>query len=175
MLTLCALFALAQDPPLPADAQQISQKAEARIDQLRKAYEKACAEVKAQELKDLQRVHEAIRKGDPAGATAVKAKIDTLASELVVVAKGRPTVEQWIQGKWILKGGNYGEVWEFKGQKVIGTGIGDRVGGKYMIENGNIQVVWDSGLVEWIRIPETFGDETTGVGRIGAMTVKRVK
>lgn len=171
---LCALVMLAQDT-LPPDAKQIVAKADAKLEQLRKAYEDACANVKAQEMRDLQRVHDSIKKGDPAAATAVKAKIDALSADVNVTAKGRPSVEQWIQGKWILTGGNYGEVWEFKGTKVIGTGIGDRVAGRFILDEGNLQVIWDSGLVEWIRVPETFGDVTSGVGRIGALVVKRVK
>lgn len=171
---LCAMAILLQDP-LPADAKQVVAKADAKLDALRKAYEEACAKVKIQEMKDLQRIHESIKGGDPAGASAVKAKIDALSADVNVTVKGRPSVEQWIQGKWILTGGNYGEVWEFKGTKVIGTGIGDRIAGRFIIDGGNVQVIWDSGLVEWVRVSESFSDETTGVGRIGALVVKRVK
>lgn len=173
MLTLITLFSLLQD--LPADAKQVVAKAEAKLEALRKAYEESCAQVKAQEMKDLQKIHDAIKKGEPAVAGVIKVKIDALSADVAVSAKAKPTVERWIQGKWILKGGNYGEVWEFRDQKVIGTGIGDRVGGKYTIDGGNIQVVWDSGLIEWIRIPEVFGDETTALGRIGPMIAKRTK
>lgn len=171
------LTLLLQDP-LPTDAKQIVEKADAKIETLRKAYEEACAKVKVQEVKDLQRVHDAVKKGDPAGAIAVKAKIDTLSAEVNVTVKGRSTVEQWPQGKWILSGvvdKNFGEVWEFRGDKVIGTGIGDRVAGRILIDGGKIQVVWSSGLVEFIRVPETFGDEATGVCRSGEMKAKRMK
>lgn len=175
--TLIALVLLVQDP-LPPDAQQIVTKADAKIDALRKAYEEACAKVKLQELRDLQRIHDSIKKGDPAGGAAVKAKIDALSSDVAAVAKGRPSIEQWLQGKWIMSGvadKNFGEVWEFRGEKVVGAGIGDRVTGKILLDGGKIQVVWDSGLVEFLRVPETFGDEATGVCRTGEMKAKRVR
>lgn len=174
---LVVLALLAQDP-LPPDAQQIVTKADAKIDALRKAYEEACGRVKLQELRDLQRIHDSIKKGDPGAAAAVKGKIDALASDVAAVAKGRPAVEQWLQGKWIMSGvadKNFGEMWEFKGEKVIGAGIGDRVGGKILLDGGKIQIVWDSGLVEFLRVPETFGDEATGVCRTGEMKGKRVR
>jgi hypothetical protein len=174
---LCALIMLLQEP-LPADARQVVAKADAKLEALRKAYEEACAAVKAQEVRDLQRVHDSIRKGDPAGATAVKARIDALSADVNVVAKGRPAVEQWLQGKWIMTGivdKNFGEVWEFKGDKVVGTGIGDRVAGKLLMEGGKAQIIWDSGLVEFIRVPEALGDEATGVCRSGEMKAKRMK
>jgi len=179
MKTLIAFLAMAllQDP-LPPDAQQIVAKADAKLDALRKSYEEACARVKMQEMKDLQRVHDSIKKGDAAGAALVKARIDALAADVSVVAKGAGSVVQWLQGKWILAGvvdKNFGEVWEFKGEKVIGTGVGDRVAGKIMIDGGKIQVVWDSGLVEFLRVPESFGDEATGVCRTGEMKAKRMK
>ena len=176
MSTLLLVAALLQE--LPADAKQIVAKADARLEALRKSYEEACAKVKAQEIRDLQRVYDATKSGDPAGATAVKAKIDALSSDVLVVAKGRPTVVQWLQGKWIMSGvvdKNFGEVWEFKDEKVIGAGIGDRVKGKLLLDGGKIQIVWDSGLVEFLRVPETFGDEAAGVCRTGEMKAKRVK
>lgn len=163
---------------LPADAKQIVEKADAKIEQLRKAFEEACAKIKAQEIKDLQKIHDSIKKGDPVGATAVKAKIDSLASEVNVVVKGKAPIEQWLQGKWIMTGvvdKNFGEVWEFKGQQVIGAGIGDRVKGRILIDEGKIQIIWDSGLVEFLRMPETFGDEANGVCRTGEMKAKRMK
>lgn len=175
--TLIALALLVQDP-LPPDAQQIVTKTDAKIDALRKAYEEACAKVKAQSLRDLQRIHDSIKKGDPTGAAAVKVKIDALSSDVAAVAKGRPAIEQWLQGKWIMSGvvdKNFGEVWEFKGEKVIGAGIGDRVTGKILLDGGKIQIVWDSGMVEFLRVPETFGDEATGVCRTGEMKAKRVR
>lgn len=177
MLILSALFmVLSQD--LPPDAKQIVQKAEAKLEALRKAYEESSAQVKAQEMKDLQRVHDSVKKGDPAGAQAVKARIEALSADVGAVAKGRPAIEQWLQGKWILAGvvdKNFGEVWEFKGEKVIGTGIGDRVAGKILVDGGKIQIIWDSGLVEFLRVPETFGDEATGVCRSGEMKAKRLR
>lgn len=177
MTILCALVMLLQDP-LPADAQQIVSKADAKLEALRKAYEASCAQVKAQAIKDLQRTHDSIKKGDPAGAAAVKTKIDALSADVGAVAKGRPAVEQWLQGKWIMSGvvdKNFGEVWEFKGEKIIGTGIGDRVAGKILMDGGKIQIVWDSGLVEFLRVPEVLGDEATGVCRTGEMKAKRMK
>lgn len=176
MWILCTLIML-QDP-LPPDAQQIVAKADAKLDALRKAYEASCAQVKAQEMKDLQRIHDSIKKADAAGATAIKTKIDALAADVGAVAKGRPAIEQWLQGKWIMSGvvdKNFGEVWEFKGEKVIGTGIGDRVAGKILMDGGKIQIVWDSGLVEFLRVPDVLGDEATGVSRTGEMKAKRMK
>jgi hypothetical protein len=178
MKTLLVLLALSGQEGLPPDAQQIVTKADQKIESLRKAYEEACARVKAQEAKDLQRVYESIKKADPAGGTAVKAKIDALSSDVVAAAKGHSAVEQWLQGKWILAGvvdKNFGEVWEFKGSKVVGSGIGDRVAGKILLDGGKIQIVWDSGLVEFLRVPDTFGDEATGVCRTGEMKAKRMK
>jgi hypothetical protein len=178
MKTLCALLALLVPQDLPPAAQEIVTKADAKLEALRKSYEEACAKVKAQEVKDLQRVHDAVKKGDAAGAGAIKAKIDALSADVLVVGKGAPAVVQWLQGKWIMAGvadKNFGEVWEFKGEKVIGTGVGDRVAGKILIDGGKIQVVWDSGLVEFVRVPETFGDEATGVCRTGEMKAKRMR
>ena len=177
MEILLVLTLLLQDP-LPPDAQQLVAKADAKLESLRKAYEDACAKVKAQELKDLQRVHEYIKKGDPGGAAAVKTKIDALSADVSVAVKGLPSVIQWLQGKWVMAGvadKNFGEVWEFKGEKIIGAGIGDRVAGKILMDGGKIQIVWDSGLVEFLRVPETFGDEATGVCRTGEMKAKRMK
>ena len=176
MITL--ILAILLQGPLPADAQQISAKADAKLDALRKAYEKACTEIKIQELKDLQRVYDSIKKADQTGAAEVKKKIDMLQADANVAAKGLPSVVQWLQGKWIFSGvvdKNFGEVWEFKGEKVVGAGIGDRVAGKILIDGGKIQIIWDSGLVEFLRVPDTFGDEATGVCRTGEMKAKRVK
>lgn len=178
MKTLCVLFALLTQDPLPPDAQQVVTKADAKLESLRKAYEEACAKVKLQEMKDLQRIHESVKKGDPAAAASIKTKIDALAADVSVVAKGRPAVEQWLQGKWVMAGvadKNFGEVWEFKGDRVIGTGVGDRVAGKILMDGGKIQIVWDSGLVEFLRVPEFLGDEATGVCRTGEMKAKRMK
>jgi len=176
ILSIAATPAVAQD--LPADAKIIVQKAEAKLEALRKSYEESCAQVKAQEVKDLQHVYDAIKKGDAGGAAAVKAKIDALSSDVGAVAKGRTSIEQWLQGKWIMTGvadKNFGEVWEFKGDKIIGTGIGDRVAGKILQDGGKIQIVWNSGLVEFLRVPAVFGDEATGVCRTGEMQAKRIK
>ena len=175
MLTLI-MVALLQE--LPSDAQQVVTKAQTKVDSIRKAYEEAVAKVRRQEMADLQRVYDAIRKGDPAAAVAVKTRIDQLAADIGAFVKGRPAVEQWLQGKWIMSGvvdKNFGEVWEFKGDKVIGTGVGDRVAGKILMDEGKIQIVWDSGLVEFLRVPTSFGDEATGVCRTGEMKAKRVK
>lgn len=159
---------------LPPDAQQISKKTDEKLESLRKAYEKACADVKAQELKDLQRVYDAIRKADPAGAELVKAKIDVLAADVAVAGKGG-SVEQWLQGKWVVTLQGAGDVIEFRGDKVVGSGIGDRTKGKIIVDASNIQIVWDSGYVETMRVSKTFGDETTGTGRSGAQVFKRLK
>jgi len=175
MLTLIAALLLQE---LPSDAQQVVSKAQVKVDALRRAYEESVAKVRRQEMADLQRVHDAIKKGDPGAATLVKARIDQLAADVGAVMKGRPAVEQWLQGKWIVSGvvdKNFGEVWEFKDGKVIGTGVGDRVAGKILMDEGKIQIVWDSGLVEFLRVPPAFGDEATGVSRTGEMKAKRVK
>jgi hypothetical protein len=175
---LSFLVAIFMQGNLPSDAQQISKKADDRIETLRKAFEKACTEIKIQELRELTRVYEAIKKSDQAGAAAVKEKMDALQADANVAAKGSPTVIQWLQGKWIFSGvvdKNFGEVWEFKGDKVIGTGIGDRVAGTLKLDGGKIQVVWNSGLVEFLRVPDTMGDEVAGVCRTGEMKGKRMK
>lgn len=173
MLTLCMVLFL-QDP-LPADAKTIVEKADVKIEQLRKAFEEAVARVKAQEVKDLQRIHDSIKKGDPAGAVAVKVKIDQLSADVNAVLKGASSVEQWLQGKWTVTLGGAGDVIEFRGTKVIGSGIGDRTRGKAVIEGGSIQIVWESGYVETMRAPKDFGDEATGTGRSGAQIFKRLK
>jgi hypothetical protein len=160
---------------LPADAQQISKKADEKLDSLRKAYEKACSDVKTQELKELQRVYESIKKADPAGADLVKAKIEVLSADVAVAGKGGSSVEQWLQGKWVVTLQGAGDVIEFRGDKVIGSGIGDRTKGKTIIDASNVQIVWDSGYVETMRVSKTFGDETTGTGRSGAQVFKRLK
>lgn len=160
---------------LPSDAQQISKRADEKLDFLRKAYEKACADVKAQELKDLQRVYEAVRKADPAGAETVKAKIDVLSADVAVSGKGGSSVEQWLQGKWVVTLQGAGDVIEFRGDKVIGSGIGDRTKGKIIVDASSVQIVWESGYVETMRVSKTFGDETTGTGRSGAQVFKRLK
>jgi hypothetical protein len=163
---------------LPAEAQKISTQADAKLEALRKAYEKACTEVKIREAAELQRVYDSIKKADATGAAVVKAKIDALMADANVAAKGMPTVVQWLQGKWIFSGvvdKNFGEVWEFKGEEVIGAGIGDRVRGKILIDGGKIQILWNSGLVEFLRVPDSFGDEASGVSRTGEMKAKRMK
>lgn len=175
---IAALAVLLAGQDLPPDAQKIVTQADAKLDALRRSYEEACAKVKIQELKDLQRIHDSVKKGDPAGATAIKEKIDALSSDVSVVAKGRPTIEQWLQGKWLMAGvvdKNFGEIWEFKGDKVIGSGIGDRVAGRILMDGGKIQIVWDSKLVEFLRVPDVLGDEITGVCRTGEMKAKRMK
>lgn len=172
MLTFMML-ALLQD--LPAGAQQIVTKAEAKIAALRKSYEDACTKVRVQQLAELQRAHDAIMKGDPAGAAAIKTQIDQLASDIGAVGKGPNGVEQWLQGKWIVMFQGSGDVMEFKGDKVIGSGIGDRTKGKILVEAGTIQIIWDSGYVETMRVSKTWADETTGAGRNGAQTFKRLK
>ena len=169
------LMALALLQELPADAKTIVEKADVKIEQLRKAYEEACTKIKAQEVKDLQRVHDAVKKGDPAGATAVKAKIDALMSDVAVAVKGMSSVEQWLQGKWIIMFQGSGDVMEFSAGKLVGSGIGDRTKGKYKIEAGTISLIWDTGYVETLRVPQSLSDEAPGMGRNGAETFKRLK
>ena len=61
MKTLCViLMTVLLQEPLPPDAQKIVTAADAKLESLRKSYEEACARVKAQEVKDLQRIHDAI-------------------------------------------------------------------------------------------------------------------
>lgn len=173
---LSILIALLMQGNLPSDAQQVAKRADDKIETLRKAFEKACAEVKVKELQELTRVYEAIKKSDPTGAAAVKEKMDALQADVNAAKAGSPV--QWLNGKWIFSGvvdKNFGEVWEFKDGKVIGTGIGDRVKGTLMLDGGKIQVVWDSGLVEFLRVPDTMGDEVTGVCRTGEMKGKRMR
>jgi len=170
---LVVLLALFQD--MPQDAQKIIAQADVKLEALRKSYDEACARVKAQELKDLQRIHDAIVKGNPGGAAAVKAKIDVLAVDVSVAMKPASSVEQWLQGKWIVSLQGAGDVIEFRGDKLIGSGIGDRSKGKIIVDGSTIQLVWDSGYVETMRVSKTFGDETTGAGRSGAQTFKRLK
>ena len=177
MNTVLALLTLVSTPgqEIPQDAQGVISKADARVEALRKSFEEACARVRAQELKDLQRIHDSIEKGAPAVAALIKAKIDSLASEVSAAAKGHSGVDQWLQGKWIIMFQGSGDVMEFRGGRVVGSGIGDRSKGKYTIEGGAVQIIWDSGYVETMRVSKTFGDETTGAGRSGTNTFKRLK
>lgn len=172
-MVLLAALVLLQD--MPTDAKQIVARADAKLDALRKAYEKACAEVKSQELKELQHVYDATVKADPAGAKAVKEKVDVLTADVSIAGKAQNTVEQWLQGKWIVMFQGSGDVMEFKGDKVIGSGIGDRTKGKIIVNESTIQIVWDSGYVETMRVSKTLGDEATGAGRNGAQSFKRLK
>lgn len=172
---LVFLAALLFQDPLPPDAQKIVTAADAKLEALRKSYEEACARVKAQELKDLQRIHDAIEKGNPAGAGAIKTKIDTLAADVSIAMKPPSTVEQWLQGKWIIMFQGSGDVMEFKGGQLVGSGIGDRTKGRYTIDASTIQLIWDSGYVETMKIPKVFGDEAPGMGRNGPETFKRLK
>jgi hypothetical protein len=155
---------------LPPDAQQISKKADEKLDSIRKAYEKACADVKAQEVKDLQRVYDAVKKADAGGAELVKAKIDTLTADVVVAGKGSSTIEKWLQGKWVCTLGGTGDVVEFKGSEVFSSEKG-----KYIVKASDVQIIWDSGYVVTMHIPKDFGDETTGQGRSGGLVFKRLK
>ena len=172
MLTLMML-ALLQD--LPEGARQIVTKAEAKIAALRKSFEDACTKVRVQQLSELQRAHDAIVKGDPAGAAAIKVQIDQLTADVGAVVKGGNAVEQWLQGKWIVMFQGSGDIFEFRGDKVIGPGIGDRTKGKIIMDAGTIQIVWDSGYVETMQVSKTLSDETTGQGRNGKLTFKRIK
>jgi hypothetical protein len=157
---------------LPPDAQQISKKADDKLDSLRKAYEKACSEVKAQEVRDLQRIYDAVKKADAGGAELVKAKIDLLSADVAVAAKGFSAVEQWLQGKWICTLGGTGGIVEFNGQKVISGDLGN---GKYLISGSTVSIVWDSGYVMTMAVSKDLGDETTGQGRSGKLVYKRMK
>ena len=172
MLTFMML-ALLQD--LPEGAKQIVTRAEAKIAALRKSYEDACTKVRVQQLSELQRAHDAIVKGDPAGAAAIKTQIDQLAADVGAVVKGGNAVEQWLQGKWIVMFQGSGDIFEFRGDKVIGPGIGDRTKGKIVMDAGTIQIVWDSGYVETMQVSKTLSDETIGQGRNGKLTFKRIK
>ncbi len=171
-MVLATLILALLTQELPADAQKIANAADVKLEALKKSYDEACARVKAQEMKDLQRIHDAIEKGNPDGAKAIKAKVDVLAADVSVVLKPATSVEQWLQGKWIITFQGSGEVIEFKGDKIVGSGS-DRTKGKYTVEGSTIQLVWDSGYVETMRVSKTFGDETTGMGRSGAETFKR--
>lgn len=168
-------FAILLAQELPQDAKTVISKADAKVDVLRKQFEDAVAKVRAQELRDLQRIHDAIEKGDPGAAALIKAKIDALASEVSASVKGLSGVDQWLQGKWIVTFQGSGDVMEFKNGAVIGSGIGDRSKGKYTIDGGTVQIVWDSGYVETMKVSKTFGDETTGSGRSGTNIFKRMK
>ena len=88
---------------------------DAKLEALRKSYEEACTKVKAQELKDLQRIYDAIVKGSPSGAATITTKIDVLAADVSVMMKAGSTAEQWLQGKWIIMFQGSGDVMEFKG------------------------------------------------------------
>jgi hypothetical protein len=175
MVTMILVWALLAQEPLPADAQKVVVAADAKIAALRKSYDEACARVKSQEMKDLQRIHDAIEKGNADGAKAIKAKIDVLAADVTVALKPPSNVEQWLQGKWIIMFQGSGDVMEFKEGKLIGSGIGDRTKGRYMVEASSISLIWDTGYVETLKIPQTFGDEAPGLGRSGAETFKRLK
>lgn len=175
MMTMLVAFAVLLCQDLPRDAQKIVTAADAKLEALKKSYEEACARVKMQEVKDLQRIHDAIVKGDAAAAEAVKAKIDTLTADVSVVAKGGSTVEQWLQGKWIIMFQGSGDVMEFKGDKLVGSGIGDRTKGRYKIDGSTISLIWDTGYVETLKVPQTLGDEAPGMGRNGAELFKRLK
>jgi len=173
-IVIAALVILLQDP-MPQDALKVVAAADAKLESLRKSYEEACAKVKIQEMKDLQRIHDAIEKGSPGPAATIKAKIDTLSADVSVGMKPPSTVDQWLQGKWIVSLGGAGEVIEFKGGGAVVGNSADRTKGRILVEASKLQIVWDSGYVETMFISKTFADETTGVGRSGAQTFKRLK
>ena len=173
-IVIAALVILLQDP-MPQDAQKVVAVANTKLDALKKSYEEACTRVKMQEIKDLQRIHDAIVKGDPAAAKTIRAKIDILAADVSVVAKGGSTVEQWLQGKWIVMFQGSGDIMEFKGDKLVGSRIGDRTTGRYTIEASTVTLIWDTGYVETVRVPQTLGDEAPMMGRSGSQTLKRLK
>jgi hypothetical protein len=175
MKALIVISVLLLQDPIPQDAQKVIAQADTKLEALRKSYEEACAKVKAQELKDLQRIHDAIEKGNPAAAGAIKAKIDTLAADVTIAMKPPSTVEQWLQGKWIIMFQGSGDVMEFKSGQLIGSGIGDRTKGRYTVDASTIQLIWDTGYVETLKIPKVFGDEAPGMGRNGAELFKRMK
>lgn len=173
--TLLTLAVLLFQDPMPQDAQKIITQADAKLEALRKSYEEACAKVKAQELKDLQRIHDAIVKGNPGGAATIQTKIDVLAADVSVMMKAGSTAEQWLQGKWIIMFQGSGDVMEFRGGKLVGSGIGDRTKGRYTIDASTVTLIWDSGYVETLKVPQALGDEAPGMGRSGAETFKRLK
>lgn len=174
MVTMILVWALLAQEPLPPDAQKVVAAADAKLEALRKSYEESCARVKSMEMKDLQRIHDAIEKGNADGAKAIKAKIDVLAADVSVAMKPPSSIEQWLQGKWIVSLGGAGEVIEFKGAAVLGNSA-DRTKGRIIVDASSLQIVWDSGYVETMRISKTFSDETTGTGRSGAQTFKKLK
>jgi len=173
-IALVALVILLQDP-MPQDAQKIIATADAKLESLKKSYDEACAKIKAQEMKDLQRIYDAIAKGSPGPAATVKMKIDALAADVTVAMKPASTAEQWLQGKWIIMFQGSGDVMEFKSGKLVGSGIGDRTKGRYTIEASAVTLIWDTGYVETLRVPQVLGDEAPGMGRNGAETFKRLK
>jgi hypothetical protein len=173
-ITVVLLALLLQDS-MPKDAQKVIANAETKLESLRKSYEEACTRVRAQELRDLQRIHDSIVKGNPEAAAPIKAKIDLLSADVSVAMKGASTAEQWLQGKWIIMFQGSGDVMEFKAGKLIGSGIGDRTKGRYTIEGSTVSLIWDSGYVETLRVPQVLGDEAPGMGRSGAETFKRLK
>ena len=173
--TFTAIAILMLQDPIPQDAQKIIAQADAKLEALKKSYEEACALVKAQELKDLQRIHAAIVKGNPGAAATIQAKIDVLAADVSVMMKAGSTAEQWLQGKWIIMFQGSGDVMEFKGGKLIGSGIGDRTKGRYTIDASTVTLIWDTGYVETLKVPQALGDEAPGMGRNGPETFKRLK
>lgn len=173
-VVIAVLVILFQDP-MPQDAQKIISAADAKLESLKKSYEEACAKVKTQEMKDLQRIHDAVAKGSPGVAATIQTKIDVLAADVSVVAKGFSTAEQWLQGKWIIMFQGSGDVMEFKAGKLVGSGIGDRTKGRYTMEASTVSLIWDTGYVETLRVPQMLGDEAPGMGRNGAETFKRLK
>lgn len=175
LLALSVPVVSASQDKLPSDAQQVVVKADAKIEVAKKAYDLTVAQIRSQEVKDLQRIYDATKKGDPERATAIKDKIDSLAAAInAIVAKGTTSpAESWIQGKWSVRNGegNYRAVWEFRGKSVV---QGD-MKGTASIDGGEVQVTWNNSVIEVIKIPDPLADETTGQGRAGVLAVQRAK
>jgi lysophospholipase L1-like esterase len=81
---LCATSLLhAADPSdLPADVQKVADKADAAVAAVAKTAEAQMDKIKAQEIKDLQRLHDATKKSDQVRAQAILAKIEAIKSSM---------------------------------------------------------------------------------------------
>jgi ElaB/YqjD/DUF883 family membrane-anchored ribosome-binding protein len=77
---LLTLIGLAADDhaALPAEAQKLADKADAAVANLVKSGDAQIAKIKLQEIKDLQRVHDAAAKKDAEVAKAIQARIDEI-------------------------------------------------------------------------------------------------
>ena len=104
-------------PALPSDAQKIAEKADLAITALKTSTDAQIGKIKAQEVKDLQRLCDAsVKKGDQAQAAAIKQRIDSIGSSAAASpapAKGEkidlagiaPGSAGWIDASGDLFGG----------------------------------------------------------------------